>query len=148
MDDKRVKQKTLEEIRASSLQPVTTHVPIDIDPTANNDVNPLQSSLSWEITADMYDTNDPNLTPPFSWIKAFFNPTTFSGIPGVVVQSNADPTVASFVPFAWNGEPVFFKGSKILSSGVDRFGREIISTTIGGDNTNQLTKLFVEGGWR
>jgi hypothetical protein len=149
MDDKKVKQKTLEEIKAlSALAPATLGSSNDIDPNATNDSNPLQSSLSWQITPDMYDTTDPNLTPPFSWIKAFFDPAAFVGIPGVVVQNVADSSIASFVPFAWRGEPVFFKGCKILSSGVDRFGRTITSTLIGEDPTTELTALWVEGGFR
>ncbi len=118
----------------------------DIDPTGLLTENPLQSSMGWRVTSNMYDTTDPDLTPPFSWVQVYFT-SAFTGIPQLVIQG-VEGQCDSIVAFAYSGERFYFKGTKILSEGTDRFGNSITSTLIGEDTATQLTAVYAYGGTR
>lgn len=118
----------------------------DLSIESPNALLPVVFDVAWNITQPQVD-QEVN-SPTFGCIRAYFD-SALTEIPQLVIDSGKSINGVRFqslIRFAYSGEPQFFKGYRVLSSGVDRFGNVITSTAIGADILTEISEVKVFGG--
>lgn len=120
----------------------------DINLQSQNTLLPVIPDIAWNITEDDIDTETDS--PTFMVIRAYFS-NTLAVPPQLVIDSGkthqlGGASFQSLIRFAYSGEPQYFKGYRVLSEGVDRFGNAITSTPLGSTPSTDILEIKVYGG--
>jgi hypothetical protein len=123
----------------------------DISINDKNILIPVIPDVAWPITEEMVDTTSTEFLITFFIIRAYYDASQFEGHPQLVIDSGkvsqeTGQPYQSLIKFAYSGETRYFKGQRILSEGVDRFGNVITSTPFGEDPTINITAIEACGG--
>jgi hypothetical protein len=118
----------------------------DINQSANNLTVPFFPSASWYVTEFINPATiaPQNIVGPyFSYIQAFFGGGVTDATIAVYSGVNADDgtPIVNPVRFAYSGETKQFKGSILLTTGVDRNGQTVTPETFG-----DFSQIIAYGG--
>jgi len=126
--------------------------PNPLGATLSNCEVPLFPDTALEMTNDdIFETeSDAVVFPPgvsytFNWIQAFFNATSLTVSPQIVVAGGK--SFQSRITFAYSGESKLFYGRYLVRSGIDMKGDSISGIPINPSSpTDSLLGVTIYGG--